>query len=235
METFIQEALLYAKEDLDHEVCGLVIVLKGRKKLFKCRNIAENTKENFIISAEDWVKAYQEGEIVGVVHSHPTSRPYPSLADKVGCEKSGVPWTIVNPRTDETFTFEPEGFEAPLYGREYCYGVLDCYTFIQDYYKQTYNMILRDYEHAEFFWNLGQDLYRDNFSKEGFYVIDRQDLKVGDVAIMTISSDIGNHGAIYIGEGKIAHHLYGRLSSRDIYSQYYRNNTVYCLRHESMR
>lgn len=233
-ESYIEAALAHAKEDLDHEVCGLVIVYKGQLRYHRCKNVAEHPKDNFIIATEDWVAADKLGEIVGVVHSHPRSRPDPSQADLVGCERSGLPWTIVNPRTEEFNVFEPTGYVAPLYKRVYCHGVLDCYSFVRDFYKQEYNLELRDYERPEEWWDKGLDLYMEHYHEEGFYPIEAKLLMPGDLILMNIASDKANHGAIYLGDNMMAHHLYQRLSSRDIYGGYYRKHTALCLRHGSI-
>ena len=42
----------------------------------------------FIINPEDYVKADNVGEIVGIIHSHPITPPDPSEADKISCENS---------------------------------------------------------------------------------------------------------------------------------------------------
>lgn len=233
-EQYIDEAIAHAKEDLENEICGLVVIFKGKRKYIRCNNSAANPKDDFVIPAEDWVKADAAGEIVGIVHSHPRSRPTPSQADKVSCERSGLPWTIVNPRTEEFHTFEPSGYQPPLYGREYCFGVLDCYSFIQDFYKQEYGLILRDYEREDKFWEKGLNLYTDFMALEGFYPIEEKNLKPGDGIIMNIASDIGNHGAVYLGDGMMAHHLYHRLSSRDVYGGYYRKHMLLCVRHKDL-
>lgn len=234
LEPHIEAALSHAKEDLDNEVCGLVIVHKGQLRYQRCRNVAEHPEDNFIISAEDWVAADHLGEIVGIVHSHPRSQPLPSQADLVGCERSGLPWTIVNPRTEAFHVFEPTGYEAPLYGREYCWGVLDCYSFVRDFYRTEYGLELRDYDRPEAFWEKGLDLYLDHFAEEGFYPIEAKNLMPGDAIIMNIASDIGNHAGVYLGNNMMAHHLYKRLSSRDVYGGYYRKHTLLCVRHKDL-
>lgn len=234
MEPYIESAIQHAKEDEDHEVCGLVVIHKGQKVYFRCENTAQDKKNNFIISPESWVRADNWGEIVGIVHSHPDRRPLPSQADLVGCERSGVPWTIVNPRTEEFHVFEPTGYQAPLYGREYCWGTMDCYTFVQDYYKQEYGIILKDYDREENFWEKGQELYLNHFASEGFYPIEFADVKPGDAVIMNIGSDVANHSAIYLGDDLIGHHLWHRLSSRDLYGGYYRKHTRLFVRHKDI-
>lgn len=233
-EQYIVDALAHAKESMDQEICGLVVIRKGQRVYVKCRNVAEDPKATFTISAEDWVTADAMGEIVGIVHSHPDRRPLPSQADMVSCERSGVPWTIVNPRTEEFHVFEPTGYVAPLYGREYCFGVLDCYTFVRDYYKLHFGIELRDYEREDKFWEKGQNLYLDHMEAEGFYQIDAKDMKPGDCIIMNIDSDIGNHAGVYVDDGLFAHHLYHRLSSRDVYGGYYRKHTVMFVRHRGV-
>lgn len=234
MEQYIQDAIAYAKENIDEEVCGLVVVHNGKQRFVRCRNIADRPKDGFVIHAEDWVKADAMGEIVCVVHSHPTTKPTPSEADLVGCEKTGIPWTIVNPRTEEFHTFEPTGYKAPLFNRVFSFGVLDCYAFVRDYYAEEYGLQLSDYDRTDGFWRRGEDLYRDHFAKEGFYEIPADQIKAGDAIIMNVESDIGNHAAVYLGNNMIAHHLYSRLSSRDIYGGYYRKHTMYVLRHKDL-
>lgn len=233
-EQYVTDALAHARETPDAEACGLVVIHRGRKIYVRCGNAAEDASSNFIIPAKDWVAADHLGEVVGIVHSHPDRRPLPSQADLVSCERSGLPWTIVNPRTGEFHVFEPSGYAAPLYGREYCFGVLDCYTFVQDYYRQTYGIVLRDYEREERFWEKGQELYLDHLEAEGFYRIDEKDARPGDSIIMNIDSDIGNHAGVYVGDGLFGHHLCKRLSSRDIYGGYYRKHTLMFVRHREV-
>lgn len=228
------EALAHAQSDIDREVCGLFVIRKGREEYVPCRNVAEHPANDFTIDPEDWVKADAIGEIVGVFHSHPRSRPLPTQPDLVSCERSGLPWTIANPRTEEVHTFEPSGYEAPLYGREYCHGVLDCYSFVRDFYKQEHGVELREYEREDEWWLKGFDLYKDYMQAEGFYPIDLANMKPGDGIIMNIASDVGNHGAIYLGDGQMAHHLYQRLSSRDIYGGYYQKHTLLVVRHKEL-
>ena len=72
--------------------------------------------------------------MIRIVHSHVYEAPTPSMADRVGCEASGIPWLIVNHPTGEWLEFVPSGYVAPLLDRPYCWGVFDCGTLARDYY-----------------------------------------------------------------------------------------------------
>jgi proteasome lid subunit RPN8/RPN11 len=232
----------HAQAAYPRECCGLMIVVKGQEKYVPCRNVAAGT-EHFILPAEDYAEAEMKGEIVAVVHSHPDVPATPSQADRVACEASGLVWHIV--RVDhvdgvvtagELVTIEPCGYAAPLVGRIFSHGVLDCYQLIVDWYKQERNIVLKQFPRAEDWWSDGHsDLYTEGFPQAGFVAIkDGDQLQVGDVILMQIRSDNGvpNHAGIYIGDGLMLHHLYGRLSSRDVYGGYFQEVTRRILRYQ---
>jgi proteasome lid subunit RPN8/RPN11 len=226
-------ALEHAKAEFPKESCGLVAVVKGRKRDFPCRNMAETPDEHFVLDPADYVAAEDQGEIVAVVHSHPKTNPAPSQADRVACEKSGLPWYIVNPQTEQWGYCEPEGFELPYVGREFVFGVVDCYTLCRDWYNREFGLNLRDYDRRDEFWLRGENLYLDNFANEGFYPIPLDELQYGDAILMQLQSPLPNHAAIYLGDQLIIHHVQKRLSSRDVYGGYYLKSTARVLRHES--
>ena len=228
------QILDHAKEETPNECCGLIIIRKGRTKYIRCKNIAELPKHTFVLASDDYIKAEDEGEIVGVAHSHPYEPPIPSDGDKVACEKSGVPWYIVNPQTERWGYYEPSGFELPYVGRKFQFGIIDCYTLVRDYFKKEFNLQLRDYYRADEFWKKGQSLYEDNFMKEGFIKIPLDEIKKHDLLFMQLESNLPNHAAIYLGDQQVLHHVQGRLSSRDILGEYYIKNTAFAARHKSL-
>lgn len=177
-----------------------------------------------------------KGEVVAVVHSHPKTNPAPSPADKVACEKSELPWFIVNPNTEGWGYYEPAGFELPYVGREFVHGVVDCYSLCRDWYGREWGLKLQDYDRRDQWWDHGQNLYLENFEKEGFHKIPIEQLQRGDALLMQLVSPVPNHAAIYLGDSQILHHVQGRLSSRDVFtlgSSYYGKSTACALRHES--
>lgn len=228
----LAEIRAHAERDYPRESCGLVVVRKGRKRYMPVRNIAEKN-EHFVMHPQDQADAEDAGEVLLVVHSHPNLPPVPSQADLVGCEASGLPWLIVNWPVGTTHQFAPTGYIAPLYGRQFAHGVLDCYAFIRDYYLQELGTELPDFDRPDEWWLKGLDLYRDGFAAAGFESVTGP-MQAHDVLLMRVASPVPNHGVVYLGDGRIGHHQMGRLSSRDVFGGWYEKCHVLTLRHRSL-
>ena len=228
-----EQILAHAVETSPKECCGLVAIVKGRRKYFRCKNLADTPDEHFVLDPADYAAVEDKGEIVGIVHSHPFTNHNPSPADRVACEQSGLPWHIVNPTTGNWGYCEPEGFELPYVGREFSHGVVDCYSLVRDWYKRELGIQLGDYFRRDQWWDKGENLYLENFEKEGFAEIPIMEVKRGDLLLMQLASSVPNHAAIYLGDQVVLHHVQGRLSSKDVYGGYYLKNTACALRHES--
>ena len=231
--TLQTEILAYAQACAPQEMCGLIHVVKGRKRFYACTNIATTPDEHFILDPADYAAAEDQGEIVAVVHSHPTSRPEPSDADRIGCNNSGLPWVIVNPKTEEWGYCEPANFELPYVEREFVFGVVDCYSLCRDWYKGEFGLDLDDFPRRDRFWERGENLYLDGYKSQGFRQVPFNELQYGDAILMQLGAELPNHAAIYLGGQQILHHVQGRLSSRDVYGGYYVKSTAMVLRHES--
>ena len=227
------EIMAHAKAEDPRECCGLIVVVKGRRRYFPCRNIAATPDEHFILDPADYAAAEDQGEIMAVVHSHPTTQPTPSPADRLSCNATGLPWIIVNPKIEAWGGCEPEHFELPYVGREFVFGVVDCYSLVRDWYAREWNLELADFSRRDQFWERGENLYVDNYASQGFRRIDFTELAYGDLLLMQLGSTLPNHAAIYLGDQQILHHIQGRLSSRDVLGGYYVKNTAMVLRHES--
>lgn len=234
LSEFKEAAIAHAVAECPKESCGLVVVRRGHAMYVPSTNIALDPVNHFEIDPITFIKAEDLGEIIGVVHSHPFQPPEPSLADREACERSGLAWWIVNPTTQMWSFMEPTGWESPLFGRPYSHGVFDCFSFIRDYYSRIYQIEINDYPREEEWWTKGQNLYLDFYHSEGFAQISLSEAKPGDAFLLAIDSKVPNHGAIYIGGNEIAHHLYRRISSRDVLGKFYRDRIAMTLRHRSL-
>ena len=230
-ETVKAKFVEQAKAECPREACGLVIIKNGKQVYCPAKNLAKGS-DNFILDPIDYDKADTAGEIVAVIHSHPNMSAKPSQADLVACEASGLPWFICGIPSEQWEYIEPSGYIAPLVGRQWSHGVLDCYAIIRDWYAQEKNISLLDFERSDEWWKMGGNLYLDNFEKAGFKRITLEDLSCGDVILMTVNSTVPNHGAIYLGDNMILHHVHGRLSTRDIFGGYWLKNAMVYLRYE---
>jgi len=214
-----ESALIHAKEQDPKESCGLLLNIKGKESYHPCRNLSMTQHQCFIIDPEDYVKADNRGEIIAVIHSHPITPPSPSQADKVSCEQSGLVWHIVNPKTEEWGYCEPTGYKAPLLGRQWVWGISDCWSLVRDWYKETKNIELRDWERPITLEDFNKDpMFERCAWKTGFRQLrPEEQLQNGDLLFMSIFGKGLNHVAIFLN-GEVLHHLTDRLSCREPYS-----------------
>lgn len=232
-ERFIEHGLA----EFPKEACGLIIVRKGKEVYVPCRNMAANPERDFVIPPEDYAAAEDQGEIIAVAHTHPNAPARASDADRASCEDAGLPWFILSivqdlddpPVVGEIVRIEPEGFVAPLVGRRFVHGVHDCYALIRDWYAQERGITLSNPYREDEWWEKGGDMYYDNYEAEGF-VEAKGPMQVGDVILMQVRSPVANHAGVYIGDGLFLHHMYGRLSTRDVYGGYWAEVTVKIIR-----
>lgn len=242
----------HAIAEYPRECCGL-IVADGRRELYvPCRNIAGTPSEHFRLHPEDWANAEDAyGQPRVLVHSHPDESPTPSDADRASCEETGIPWLIVSVTAEGVgadHLLQPSGWKAPLLGRPFYHGVLDCYTLVQDFYKRELSIDLPTPERDDDWWNHGGNLYMDNYAAAGFRPLrEGEAIAYGDVVFMAVQSPVPNHAAVFIGDNTvkecptlhkvpdaIIHHLYGRLSQRDVYGGYWAEVTRLIVRHKLM-
>ena len=219
--TWKDAALKHAKEQDPRESVGVLIVIKGKEQYYPCNNLSTYSQQCFILDPEDYVKADALGEITAIVHSHPITPPSPSQADKVSCEQRGLKWHIVNPKTETWGYCEPTGYKPPLIGRQWVWGVTDCWSLVRDYYKEQHNIQLLDYQRPitpqDF---LDNPLFEQYAERTGFKELNKNEkLQKGDVLLMSILHPTLNHVAIFLGD-EILHHLADRLSTREPYNEW---------------
>ncbi len=223
--TWKDDALIHAKEQDPKESCGLLLNIRGKEKYFPCQNLAITSHQCFIMNPEDYVVADSIGEIIGIIHSHPTTPPVASEADKISCEESNLPWYIVNPKIETWGYYEPCGYKAPLLGRPWVWGVTDCLSLVEDWYLQekqiSFKKATRPLTPEIFAENpqSKEDGDFDNYlTTAGFRLLaPNEKLQNGDVLAMSILGKGLNHVGIFI-DGDVLHHLGDRLSCKEPYN-----------------
>lgn len=221
------------------EMCGALVLNNGEVSFIKIPNVAAqygiSDRDGFVICPRTYSSVEDKFDVVAVVHSHPDYSAKPSAHDIARCNQGEIPWIIVSyPEVDISIVY-PDKEEVPLIGREFVHGLQDCYTLIKDYYKKEFGIILGEYERDDEWWEKGQDLYIDNYEREGFISIEESELAVGDLLLMQIESGVTNHAAVMYEDNVILHHLYGRESCLGIYGGYWRDRTTRILRHKERK
>lgn len=235
MQDHTKKAIIeHAEREAPRECCGVIIVRRGKEVYIPCKNIAPPQDNHFIMDGSDYARAEDEGDVLSIVHSHINESCLPSQADMVSCEVTGVPWTIVSIPNKEFHTFEPTGYKAPLIGRVFTYGVLDCYRLATDYYREVVGIELRDFERNGEWWRRNEDYMMQNLDNADLVPIKDDDIQVHDLIFMQIGSVVANHVAIYLGDNQILHHVQNRLSCREVYGGFWAKHTRVVTRHRSL-
>lgn len=228
------------------EACGFIVKDGKAEKFIPVENTSTTPSKHFKIAPEAYAAIEEKYPIMAIVHSHPDESAQPSAADRVICEASGLPWVIVSVYKDavedevkvwDIVELVPEGYKAPLEGRPFFHGVLDCYTLIQDYYKEKLGITLPYFEREDKWWNKkdGESLYLKWFKEAGFEQVVDGTLKEHDVIFMEIGTKCGpNHAGVYLGDNIMLHHFYGSPSTKAVYGGSYQYATRMIVRHKEL-
>jgi proteasome lid subunit RPN8/RPN11 len=247
------DLIKYSVVKAPNEACGFIIeYCNGELGFIPVENASPEPLETFLIRAEDYVRADARGEIRYVFHSHPNATQWNgrltfSDVDKRACQESGHDWLLLTLPDFELHTLSPHNAAVPLLGRDWCWGVFDCYGLIRDVFSQT-GIILTNYDRGEleykgdFVWNTNPDWhpYDDYFRAEGFEEIPPGSaMQKYDILLMCMQSDLGtsNHAGIIVDPDRnvFYHHLLGRLSEEAVYGGFFAKCTNKVIRHNSLK
>jgi len=92
----------HALEQAPKEACGLLV----NGSYWRCRNIADDPEQDFVLHPKDYVAALSAGPIQAVIHSHPMGGGA-SLHDQKACKHLGLPWHIWSMPENQWSTINP--------------------------------------------------------------------------------------------------------------------------------
>lgn len=196
------------------EGCGVLAVIRGDLNWFPCTNIAEDGKD-FIIDSTEYMKIAQQGDIVGIVHSHPDESCKPSELDIRYCNALKVPYYIFSYPDMDMHLQKPESNTRPLHGREYEFGINDCFEAMRDY-LHTQDIDIPPRSAFEDNWvEKGLNYFTDEIIEDYGYKRVEGNMQKNDVIIFSVRSNVGNHCGVYLGDDIFFHHAENRLSCRE--------------------
>lgn len=206
----------HLEAEYPREGCGVIAVQQGVLNWFPCTNKA-SSGENFVIDSKEYLKIKRSADIVGIIHSHPDASSEPSQSDVDHCNALGIPYYIFSYPEMDLSIVEPTINSVGLYGRQYRFGISDCFEAARDYYKEELSIELPHREAFEDDWWL-KDL--DYFTEEyittwGFNRVDFSEAVPGSLLIFKIGARCNNHCGVYLGNNIFFHHAQNRLSCRE--------------------
>ena len=172
-------------------------------------------------------------DIVGVVHSHPDGTPDPSEMDIKYCNTLNVPYYIFSYPGMDMRIIHPNREEKALYGREYEFGVTDCFEAIRDYLKTQDIEIPERKAFEDNWWDRDLNYFTDEMIKEYGYKKVEGNMQPNDVIIFTIRETVPNHCGVYLGDDIFYHHAENRLSCRENLYPFWKKHITGVYRYES--
>ena len=209
----IEEIREHFEASYPREACGIIGIVKGRKKWFPCENVAE-TEDGFIMSSKDWFDIKKKADIYAIVHNHPDESNEPSQHDIDSCNAIGIPYYIFSYPEMDLNIVEPVKRTSPLVGREYSFGTADCFEAMRDWLKKENINIPPRAAFEDNWWEKGLDYFNEKtISEWGFKKVDTP--QKNDLLIFQISENVGDHCGVYLGNDIFFHHAENRLSCRE--------------------
>lgn len=238
---FRQEIIAHAEDALPEECLGVIVdgkyerlvnVAEDPTRYFEMR---PEDEARFGFVAPDMGKKPD-----AVVHSHPDGPLYPSEGDMRAQIAHQVPFVFVG-HTPETgwdmWELGDHTLDEPLEGRIFRPGQFDCYHADRSWFWQEMGVLLPDIARRNNWWDPihevegdftspikepAMNMYADNFTKWGFVELGEGETpQRGDVFLYKLhmgnmsagAKTIETHSGVYLGDGRIYHHLPGRLSA----------------------
>ena len=227
----IQDIKNHFDTEYPREGCGIIGVVRGKKRWFPCENIAE-TENDFILSSKDWFTIKKKADIIAIVHNHLDNDNSPSENDVNYCNALGIPYYIFSYPDMELNIVEPRQNLNPLVGREYKFGAQDCFEAMRDWLIKEGIVIPQRAAFEENWWEKDLDYFtEETIAQWGFKKVTTP--KKNDLLIFAIESKKGNHCGVYLQNDVFFHHAENRLSCRESLYPFWGEHIIGIYRHET--
>ncbi len=207
----------HAKSDINNEICGLILLIGFDYVVFPCNNISRDKTNSFILDPEDYLIASESGKIIGSYHSHPDGDKALSDYDKLNSNAHNLTYIVYHNKLDQFFTYIPNSETNKYIGRNFQIGQSDCFSLIEDYYKNEIQYIFQkplELTQRNNDWQKeSENLINKTFQLNNFIEINNKSLVKHDVLAHNLISENADHFSIYIGNGCILHQKRNKYST----------------------
>lgn len=225
----IQDIKDHFDNEYPKEGCGVIGIVKGKKKWFPCKNVADS-EEDFILSSEDWFEIKKKADIFAIVHNHINYSNEASENDINNCNALGIPYYIFSYPELDLNILEPKTHFNPLIGREYKFGVTDCFEAMRDWLAKENIQIPKRAAFEDDWWLKGLDYFTEDIIEQwGFKKVDTP--QKNDLLIFAVESSVGNHCGVYLNNDIFFHHAENRLSCRESLYPFWAKHIIGIYRH----
>lgn len=189
-------------------------------------NLADDPEWDFRVKAEQIVEATH------LLHSHTRSElKHPSLADiHLGRAYPDLIMCLTTCDGTNTGEIVQWGRNAPIAdyeGRRFLFFIRDCASLVTDWYRRELKLDIPDWPRTPYWWEEGQDLFRDALTACGFTQVEQP--QVGHCMLTRLGRQpVPVHGGIVVSPTGFLHHPQGsemsetRLSRIDSLQQWQR-------------
>lgn len=195
----------------ENEICGIIY----NNNLFPCQNISSNSKNHFLISPIDYLKASYKGKIEYIYHSHRQNPEFSEL-DKIILYNQKLRGIMYCKNEDSFHYFLPESYNNKYVGREFEIGVNDCLTLVSDYYKNELNIMLPEIKREDGWYKTNPNMFNENLPPN-FKKIPLEKAEKGNIVVFDmLKNEMPCHFGIYLDNDILLHHPRNKLSTIEI-------------------
>ncbi len=197
----------HALKEKPNEVCGLITISGDCIGSYPCRNISYDKLNHFEINPYDYLRISENNKIIGVYHSQSSNSPSElDVINKIGHNIYSLIYSIDH---DEFIEVTEEHLTYGKYlNKEFLINKQDCFALIQQFYKNEYNILIGNYERDDNWFKKNPYIIKENFGREGFIEVDKEDMILGDIVVFK-----SGHFGIYLKKEQFLHHERNKLST----------------------
>ena len=99
----------HALNEYPNECCGIIVFKKNEFSLMECDNVSEDKCNAFEISAKDYLRAKENGDVIAYYHSHPKDKVGKfSPSDKIISKGQGLPLILFSMGNDKFLEYSSQ-------------------------------------------------------------------------------------------------------------------------------